>query len=122
MLDSIINTFTRGDLADLSSKMLHSVYWAQHSAKFYGSEKINVVLGNWFAFTGEYTVLAHQTIKQNNHYVVPLTFEPTNKNGIINYVFWLETNQLMLKSVLVIVDTVQLEAVIHSNTEKMSDK
>ena len=88
--------------------MLHSAYWAQHNAKFYGSEKLNVVIGNWFSFSGVCTVLVHQTIKQNNHYLVHLTFEPTNKNGTINYIFWLETNQKMLKSVLAIVDTVQL--------------
>jgi ketosteroid isomerase-like protein len=121
MLDSIINAFTKGDLADLNSKMLHSTHWTQHNAKFYGSEKLNTVLGNWFALTGKCTVLAHQTIKQNNHYVVYLTFEPTNKNGTINYVFWLETNQLMVKSVLAIVDTVQLAAINQNSPEKVSD-
>jgi ketosteroid isomerase-like protein len=121
MLDSIINAFTKGDLADLNSKMLHSAYWGQHNAKFYGSEKLNMILGNWFALTGKCTVLTHQTIKQNNHYVVHLTFEPTNKTGIINYVFWLETNQKMLKSVLAIVDTVQLAAVNKGDTEKVSN-
>jgi ketosteroid isomerase-like protein len=121
MLDSIINAFTKGDLADLNSKMLHSAYWGQHNAKFYGSEKLNMILGNWFALTGKCTVLAHQTIKQNNHYVVYLTFETTNKNGTINYVFWLETNQLMVKSVLAIVDTVQLAALNQDSPEKVSD-
>jgi ketosteroid isomerase-like protein len=121
MLYSIINAFTKGDLADLNSKMLHSAYWEQHNAKFYGSEKLNMILGNWFALTGTCTVLSHQTIKQNNHYVVYLTFEPTNKNGTVNYVFWLETNQLMVKSVLAIVDTVQLVVLNHNNPEKVSD-
>jgi ketosteroid isomerase-like protein len=120
MLDSIINAFTKGDLADLNSKMLHTTHWTQHNAKFYGSEKLNTVLGNWFALTGKCTVLAHQTIKQNNHYVVYLTFEPINKSGTINYVFWLETNQKMLKSALAIVDTVQLASLNESNTETVS--
>lgn len=120
MLDSIINAFTEGDLADLNSKMLHSSYWGQHNAKFYGAEKLNMILGNWFALTGKCTVLTHQTIKQNNHYVVHLRFEPTNKIGVINYVFWLETNQKMLKSVRAIVDTVQLATINKGSADKVS--
>jgi ketosteroid isomerase-like protein len=121
MLDSIINAFTQGDLADLNAKMLHSAYWEQHNAKFYGSEKLNLILGNWFTLTGKCTVLSHQTIKQNNHYVIYLTFEPTNQHGTINYVFWLETNQLMVKSVLAIVDTVQLAVASVKELKQISD-
>jgi hypothetical protein len=50
-----------------------------------------------------------------------LTFEPTNQHGTINYVFWLETNQLMVKSVLAIVDTVQLAVASVKELKQISD-
>jgi hypothetical protein len=120
MLNSIVKAFTKGDLADLNSKLLHSAYWTQHNAKLYGSEKLNTVLGNWFTLAGKCTVSAHHTIKQNNHYVVHLTFEPENSNNTVSGVFWLETNQLMVKSVQAIIDTVQLANASQSELEAVS--
>jgi hypothetical protein len=121
MLDSIINAFTKGDLADLNAKMLHSAYWAQHNAKLYGPEKLNTILANWFTLAGKCTVLDYQTVKHNNHYVIHLTLESENKNGTINYIFWLETDQLVIKSVQALVDTAQLAEVSMHELIKISD-
>ncbi|GAB56005.1 hypothetical protein GPUN_1889 [Glaciecola punicea ACAM 611] len=120
MLDSIINAFTKGDLAGLNSKLLHSAYWSQHNATLYGSEKLNTVLSHWLSFAGKCTVVDHHTIEQGNHCIIHLTFEPINNKVTINYVFWLETNHLMIKSVKAIVDTVQLATASQHERKQVS--
>lgn len=108
MLDLIVNAFTKGELAGLNSKLLHSAYWSQHDAKLYGSEKLNTILSNWLTFAGRCTSVSHQTVQQGHHHIIYLKFQTENSTNVINTVFWLQSNQLALKSVYAIVDTVQL--------------
>jgi hypothetical protein len=121
MLDSIINAFTKGDIKGLDSKLLHSAYWSQHDAKLYGFEKLNTIVGNWLKLVGRSTIISHQTILQDNHYIVHLTLEPDENDGKVNYIFWLETNQQLIKSVSAIVDTVQLAMLPNCSAQIVSE-
>lgn len=121
MLNSIINAFTKGDIKSLDSLLLHSAYWSQHDAKLYGSEKLNMIVGNLLSVVGKTTIVAHQSIRQANHYVINLNIKPENGGNSVNYILWLECNQQLIKSVNAIVDSVQLANLSKRGAKSISD-
>lgn len=119
--NSIMNAFTQGDIKGLDSLLLHSAYWSQHDAKLYGSEKLNIIVGNLLSVVGKTTIAVHQSIRQANHYVINLIIEPENSGNSVNYILWLECNQHVIKSVNAIVDTVQLATLSKRGVKSISD-
>lgn len=119
MLTTLIDAFTKGDLAELKSKLLHSTSWAQHNAKSYGEDKLQAIPVNWLTLTGVCSVEKSTQISQGHHQVINLVLQPEGADNSINYTFWLETNGKVVKAVDAIVDTMQLAFATNQTTEKV---
>jgi hypothetical protein len=108
MLDMLINTFTKGDVADYKSSLLHSSFWSQHNSKMFGEDKLISVPLKWLMLAGRCQVIESLVIKQANISVVHLKLKVQDYDFPINYTFWLHNNGEVIKSVYAIVDTRQL--------------
>jgi hypothetical protein len=108
MLNTLINTFTKGDLVGLKSKLLHSTCWAQHNAKAFGEDKLQSIPLNWLTLAGRCKVESSKSITDGKHQVINLSLLPESGQNRVNYTFWLETNGQVIKSVNAVVDTMQL--------------
>lgn len=119
MLDTFINTFTKGDLFGLRSKLLHSTCWAQHNAKAFGEDKLQSIPLNWLTLAGRCKVENYQNIVDGKQQVINLRLMPENGKNLINYSFWLKTNGEVIKSVDATIDTMQLAFSTNQSTEKI---
>lgn len=119
MLTTLVQAFTKGDLAELKSKLLHSTSWAQHNAKSYGEDKLNAIPVNWLKLAGACHVEQSDVVSQGHHQVINLVLRPDGADNKVNYTFWLETNGQVIKSVDAIVDTMQLTFATSQTTEKV---
>lgn len=119
MIDTIKNAFTKGDLAALRAKLLHSTSWSQHNTKAFGEDKLQGVVLNWLKLAGQCEVKNTLSISQGEQQVISLALQPENSNSSIAYTLWLETNGNVIKSVNAIVDTVQLSLATDKASEQV---
>jgi hypothetical protein len=122
MLNTFINTFTKGDLADLKSKLLHSTCWAQHNAKAFGEDKLQSIPLNWLTLAGRCNVESSKSINDGNQQVINLRLMPESGKNLINYTFWLKTNGKVIKSVDAIIDTMQLAFSTNQSIDEVKQK
>jgi hypothetical protein len=108
MLDMLINTFTKGDIAGYKSSLLHSSFWSQHNTKMFGEEKLASIPLTWLMSAGRCQVLQSLVVQQESISVIHLKLKTRNYDSPINYTFWLHHNGEMIKSAYAIVDTLQL--------------
>lgn len=120
MLHTLVNAFTKGDLAELKSKLLHSTCWAQHNAKSYGADKLQAIPVNWLKLAGACSVKNSAVVNQGDHQVINLVLRPEGADNSINYTFWLETNGQVVKSIDAVVDTMQLAFATNQATETVT--
>jgi hypothetical protein len=119
MLDMLIKTFTQGDIAAYRASLLHSTFWSQHNAKFFGQEKLISVPLTWLRYAGRCEVLQSIEVRQENVSVIHLLLKTQDSEPSINYTFWLHNNGKVIKSVTAIVDTQQLAMAKNIENNKM---
>lgn len=122
MLNTLINTFTKGDLIGFKSTLLHSTCWAQHSAKAFGEDKLQSIPLNWLTLAGKCQVKSSINITDGNQQVINLSLMPENGKNLINYTFWLKTNGKVIKAVDAIVDTMQLAFSTSQSADKVKQQ
>ena len=120
MISTLVNAFTKGDLAELNTKLLHSTCWQQHNAKAFGQDKLQAIVINWLKATGQCKVVEQNLVSQGQQQLVSLKLQPCNSDKTVNYSFWLETNGEVIKSVSAVVDTMQLAFATEQTAEKVA--
>ena len=119
MLDMLINTFTKGDIAGYKSSLLHSSFWSQHNTKMFGEEKLTSVPLTWLKSVGRCHVSQSLVVQQANISVIYLKLNMQDCDSPINYTFWLHNNGKAIKSVYAIVDTLQLSIAKNANMDEI---
>lgn len=122
MLNTLINTFTKGDLVGLKSKLLHSTCWAQHNVKAFGEDKLQSIPLNWLTLAGRCKVESSKLITDGKQQVINLSLLPENGQNSVNYTLWLETNGQVIKSVNAVVDTMQLAFSCNQTADKIKQQ
>jgi hypothetical protein len=120
MLDMLINTFTKGDIAGYKSSLLHSSFWSQHNTKMFGEEKLTSVPLTWLKSAGRCDVSQSLVIQQANISVIHLKLNIQDCDLPINYTFWLHNNGEVIKSVYAIVDSLQLSIAKNINVDDVT--
>lgn len=120
MLTTLTKAFIQGDWAELQSKLLHSTSWTQHHATMYGTDQLRRIPIAWLKLAGKCSIEHSLVINQGQQQVIqfdltpqlPQSSQPTQSSQAnhqsIPYIFWLETNGKVIKSVDAILDTRQL--------------
>ncbi|WP_394176292.1 nuclear transport factor 2 family protein [Thalassotalea litorea] len=119
MLTMLTNTFAKGDINALTSKLLHSSCWQQHNVKHYGEDQLRSIPQNWLATAGRRNVVASQLVEQDGHMAINLTLSADDNNHAINYTFWLETNGEFIKSAVAMIDTPALAKATGQDEESL---
>ena len=119
MLDMLIKTFTKGDIAGYKSSLLHSAFWSQHNTKMFGEEKLTSVPLTWLMAAGRCQVSQTIVIQQENVSVIHLKLKTQDYESPVNYTFWLHNNGEAVKAVYAIVDTLQLAIAIDIEANKL---
>ena len=108
MFSKLIELYTRGDIAQISSSILHSTSWKQHDFTAYGNMQIEKLWLKSLEQFGFLTLSKKQTVKGEEFSA--LYFELTNDetNQSVSISFFLEHNNVHIKRLHCIVDTVRL--------------
>ena len=120
MLDMLIRTFTKGDMAGYKSSLLYSAFWSQHNTKMFGEEKLTSIPLKWLMSAGRCQVMQSLLVQQENISVVYLKLKMQDFDSPINYTFWVHNNDKAIKSVHAIVDTLQLSVAKNIDVEAIT--
>lgn len=113
MFNNLIELYTRGDIAQLSSNILHSTSWKQHDFTAYGNMQIEKLWLKSLEQFGFLTLSKKQTVQGDEFSA--LYFELTNDeaNQSVSITFFLEHNNVHIKRLHCIVDTISLAKLLN---------
>lgn len=113
MFNNLIELYTRGDIAQLSEKILHSTSWKQHDFTAYGNMQIEKLWLKSLEQFGFLTLAKKQTVqgKEFSALYVELLNDETSQS--VSITFFLEHNNLHIKRLHSIVDTVKLAKLLN---------
>jgi len=119
MFNNLIELYTRGDIAQLSSNILHSSSWKQHDFTAYGNMQIEKLWLKSLEQFGFFTLSKKQTVQGKEFSA--LYFELTNDeaNQSVSITFFLEHNNFHIKRLHCIVDTVKLAQLLNLTPEQV---
>jgi len=119
MFSKLIELYTRGDIAQISSSILHSTSWKQHDFTAYGNMQIEKLWLKSLEQFGFLTLSKKQTVKGEEFSA--LYFELTNDetNQSVSISFFLEHNNVHIKRLHCIVDTVRLAKLLNITTDQV---
>tara|TARA_B110000114_G_scaffold101427_1_gene106782 strand:+ start:2080 stop:2943 length:864 start_codon:yes stop_codon:yes gene_type:complete len=113
MFTNLIELYTRGDIAQFSSNILHSTSWKQHDFTAYGNMQIEKLWLKSLEQFGFFTLSKKQTVRGKESSA--LYFELTNDeaNQSVSMTFFLEHNSVHIKRLHCIIDTVRLAKLLN---------
>jgi len=119
MFNNLIELYTRGDISQLSSNILHSSSWKQHDFTAYGNMQIEKLWLKSLEQFGFFTLSKKQTVQGKEFSA--LYFELTNDeaNQSVSITFFLEHNKVHIKRLHCIVDTVRLAQLLNLTPEQV---
>lgn len=122
MFNQLIELYTRGDITQLSSNILHSTSWKQHDFTAYGNNQIENL---WFKSLEQFgflTLSKKQTVisDQFSALYIELTNDETNQS--VSATFFLEHNNVHIKRLHCIVDTVKLAKLLNLTPAQVIDE
>jgi hypothetical protein len=120
MLTTFINAITKGDIAGLQLKLLHSTCWSQHLHKAYGEAQIKSRLITLFKQFGKSSIDESFELKSGNEHIIFLSIKPEKAQSSVHYTLWLETNGQVIKSIDAILDTMKLSSITNHCEQAMS--
>ena len=123
MFNQLIALYTEGDLAQLSSRILHSTAWKQHDFTAYGSMQINKL---WFKSLEQFGflhVVKRQEIQSDNFSAlyIELSKESASHNENVSISFFFEHNNQHIKRVHCVVDTLALAKLLQQEPSVLID-
>jgi hypothetical protein len=113
MFNNLIELYTRGDIAQLSSKILHSTSWKQHDFTAYGNMQIEKLWLKSLEQFGFFTLSKKQTVQGDKFSALYVELTNDEANQSVSITFFLEHNNVHIKRLHCIVDTVSLAKLLN---------
>jgi hypothetical protein len=113
MFNNIIELYTRGDIAKLSSNILHTTAWKQHNFTAYGDMQIKKLWLKSLEQFGFLTLSKKQTVQGDEFSALYVELSNDEANQSVPITFFLEHNNVHIKSLHCIVDTVSLAKLLN---------
>jgi len=119
MFNKLIELYSRGDMDTLSSSILHSSSWKQHDFTAFGNMQIEKLWLKSLEQFGFSTVIKKQIVaaEQFSTIYLELLNEQTNQDVALS--FFLEHNNIHIKRIHCIVDTVKLAHLLNKTPTQM---
>jgi len=105
MLQTFVSLFTQQNLSALREKFLHSTSWTQQGCKAYGAEQLKSIPLSWFYYAGLSRCDRANVVEGQEQSLVSLSLTPKDGTQNVDYVFWLEHQKDVIKSIHSIVDS-----------------
>ncbi|WP_083690240.1 nuclear transport factor 2 family protein [Colwellia sp. UCD-KL20] len=123
MFNQLIALYTEGDLAQLSSRILHSTAWKQHDFTAYGSMQINKLWLKSLEQFGFLEVTKQQEIQGDNFSAlyIELSKKSTSTNENVSITFFFEHNNEYIKRLHCVVDTLALAKLLQQEPSVLID-
>ncbi|PAJ76280.1 hypothetical protein CJF42_00900 [Pseudoalteromonas sp. NBT06-2] len=119
MFNKLIALYTKGDLAQLSSSILHSTSWKQHDFTAYGHMQIE---SQWLKSLQQFGFLQlknQQTVKSDKFSALYFELAADSANRSISLSFFFEHNQTHIKKLHCIVDSLLSTQFKHKDVSKL---
>ena len=119
MLTSLIELYTKGDLAQLSNKLLHSTSWKQHDFTAYGHLQAQNLWLNSLAQFGFLSLTKQQLVQGNNFSALYLELTDDASGKSTSLSLFVEHNDNYIKRVHCNVDTVALAQLMNISPQAL---
>ncbi|NQY89716.1 MAG: nuclear transport factor 2 family protein [Colwellia sp.] len=119
MFNNLIELYTRGDIAQLSSNILHSSSWKQHDFTAYGNMQIEKLWLKSLEQFGFFTLSKKQTVQGKEFSALYFELKNDEANQSVSITFFLEHNNIYIKRLHCIVDTVRLAQLLNLTPEQV---
>jgi hypothetical protein len=113
MFNKLIELYTRGDIAQLSSNILHSTSWKQHDFTAYGDMQIKKQWLKSLEQFGFLTLSKKQTVQGEGFSALYLELTNDETQQSVSLTFFLAHNNIHIKNLHCIVDTVGLAKLLN---------
>jgi hypothetical protein len=118
MFNKLIELYTRGDIAQLSSSILHSTSWKQHDYTASGNKQIEKLWLKSLEQFGFLTLSKKTTVHSNELSAVYFELLNSKANKSVAVSFFFEHNNVHIKRLHCIVDTVSLAQLLNLTPEQ----
>lgn len=115
MFNQLIELYTKGDLAQLSANILHSTAWKQHDFTAYGNMQIEKLWLKSIEQFGFLTVTERQEIQGEQFSALYIELSDQVKSEKVSLAFFFEHNNLHIKKLHCIVDTLALAKLLQQD-------
>lgn len=122
MFNKLIELYTQGDVAQLSSSILHSTSWRQHDFTAYGNMQIEKLWLKSLEQFGFLTLTKKLTVDGNEFSAIYFELANDDTQQSVSLTFFLEHNNTHIKRLHCIIDTVKLSQLLNLTPEKFVDE
>jgi hypothetical protein len=122
MFSELIELYTRGDIAQLSSKILHSTSWKQHDFTAFGNMQIEKLWLKSLEQFGFLTLSKKQTVQGETFSALYLELTNDKTKQSVSVTFFLEHNNVHIKRLHSIVDTIALAKLLNLTAAQVVEK
>ncbi|MFT6193347.1 MAG: hypothetical protein ACJASU_000242 [Cognaticolwellia sp.] len=121
MFNQLIELYTKGDLAQLSAKILHSSAWKQHDFTAYGNVQIEKLWLKSIEQFGFLEITERQEIKGEQYSALYIELVNEDKSEKVSITFFFEHNNLHIKKLHCIFDTLALAKLLKQDVATMTN-
>ncbi|XQW86331.1 hypothetical protein ACOYR1_06300 [Thalassotalea piscium] len=122
MFNQLITLYTKGDVAQLSKSILHSTSWKQHDFTAFGNMQIEKLWLKSLDQFGFLTLSKKLTVSAKNYSALYIELTNDETNWSVSVSFFFEHNNVYIKRMHCIVDTVRLAQLLNQTTEDVVSK
>lgn len=122
MFNQLIELYTKGDLAQLSAKILHSSAWKQHDFTAYGNMQIEKLWLKSIEQFGFLEITERQEIKGEQCSALYIELANKDKSEKVSIAFFFEHNNLHIKKLHCIIDTLALAKLLQQDAATLINK
>lgn len=119
MFNKLIELYTKGDIALLSQNILHSTSWKQHDFTAYGNMQIEKLWLKSLEQFGFLTLSKKQEVKGKVFSAIYFELSTENEEKSISITFFLEHNNVHIKRLHCIIDTIKLAQLLELPPEQV---
>lgn len=121
MFNQLIELYTKGDLAKLSANILHSTAWKQHDFTAYGNMQIEKLWLKSIEQFGFLDVTERQEIQGEQYSALYIELSNKDKSGKVSIAFFFEHNDLHIKKLHCVIDTLALAKLLKQDVETITN-
>ena len=119
MFNKLIELYTKGDIAQLSTSILHSTSWKQHDFTAYGNMQIETLWLKSLAQFGFLTLTKKQQVQGENFSALYFELATEDNEKSISLTLIFEHNHSHIKQLHCVIDTVKLSDLLALSVEEV---